>query len=144
MSTVPWVPRTDSSELRESVLGLRGSGAGVGSFTGSRRPLARRWHSLRHAPGTGRHAVEVARGILDGKVPPALKRSPGARLHENELGLEHEKAPADAALVNERANIDQALPTHHFAADHPVERSTVAQLFRSLGHHAGSMHVLAR
>ena len=99
---------------------------------------------LRHAPGSGCDPVEIARAVFAGEISPALKRPRGPGLDENEPGLEHKMAPAHPGLVDEGPYINQALPAHHFAADHPIQRAAVAQLIGTLGHHAGSVHVLAR
>src|SRR2546430_17275787 len=53
-------------------------------------------------------------------------------------------AAADALLVDEWAHIEQPLPAHDLAADHPIERAAVAQLLGALGHHARPVHVLGR
>src|SRR5262245_22675063 len=53
-------------------------------------------------------------------------------------------AAADPFLVDERPHIDEPLPAHDLAADHPVERAAVAQLLGALGHHARPVHVLER
>jgi len=99
---------------------------------------------LRHAPGSGCDPVEIARAIFAREVSPALKRPPGSGLDKNELGLEHKMAPAHPGFVDERPYVNQELPAHHFAADHPIQRAAVAQLVDTLGDHAGSVHVLAR
>src|SRR5262245_36602421 len=93
---------------------------------------------LRHIFGAWRGAVEVARGVFGREIAPALERPPWPRLDQDELGLEHQMAAADAFLV------DEPLPAHDLAADHPVERAAVAQLVGALGHHARSVHVLGR
>src|SRR5262245_24358726 len=99
---------------------------------------------LRHVLGTRRRAVEVARGVFDREIAPALERPIRPRLDQDELGLEHQMAAADPFLVDERPHIDQPLPAHDLAADHPVERAAVAQLVGALGHHARPVHVLER
>src|SRR5262245_66128559 len=99
---------------------------------------------LRHVLGTRRSAVEVARGVFDREIAPALERPIRPRLDQDELGLEHQMAAADAFLVDERPHVDEPLPAHDLAADHPVERAAVAQLVGALGHHARSVHVLGR
>src|SRR6476619_5760003 len=99
---------------------------------------------FRHVAGTGRGAVEVTRDILVPEIAPALERAPGSRLDQNELRLQHQMAAADAALVHERPHVEEPLPAHHLAADHPVERAPVAQLVGAFGHHPRLMHVLAR
>src|SRR5262249_39246782 len=43
-----------------------------------------------------------------------------------------------------RPHIDEPLPAHDLAADHPVERAAIAQLIGALGHHARPVHVLER
>src|SRR5262249_48363562 len=53
-------------------------------------------------------------------------------------------AAADPFLVDERPHIDEPLPAHDLAADHPVERAAIAQLVGALGHHARPVHVLER
>src|SRR5262249_15030178 len=53
-------------------------------------------------------------------------------------------AAADAFLVDEWPHVDEPLPAHDLAADHPVERAAVAQLVGALGHHACPVHVLGR
>src|SRR5262245_5053860 len=99
---------------------------------------------LRHVLGTRRSAVEVARGVFDREIAPALERPIRPRLDQDELGLEHQMAAADPFLVDERPHIDEPLPTRDLAADHPVERAAVAQLVGALGHHARPVHVLER
>src|SRR3954471_2706172 len=99
---------------------------------------------FRHVPGTGRGPVEVTRDVIVPEIAPALKRAPGSRLDKNELRLQHQMAAADAALVHERPHIEEPLPTHHLAADHPIERAAVAQLVGAFGHHPRLVHVLAR
>jgi hypothetical protein len=99
---------------------------------------------LRHAPGSGCDPIEIARAIFAREVSPALKRPPRSGLDKNEPGLEHKMASAHPGFVDERPYINQALPAHHFAADHPIQRAAVTQLVGTLGHHAGSVHVLAR
>src|SRR5262249_60644069 len=47
-------------------------------------------------------------------------------------------------LGEERPTIDEPVPAHDLAADHPVERAAVAQLVGALGHHARPVHVLGR
>src|SRR5262245_13065335 len=99
---------------------------------------------LRHVLGTRRRAVEVARGVFDREIAPALERPIRPRLDQDELRLEHQMAAADPFLVDERPHIDEPLPAHDLAADHPVERAAVAQLVGALGHHARPVHVLER
>src|SRR6476619_6149878 len=99
---------------------------------------------FRHVPGTGRGPVEVARDVLVPEIAPALERAPGSRLDQNELRLQHQMATADSALVHEWPHIEEPLPTHHLAADHPVERTAVAQLVGAFGHHPRLVHMLAR
>jgi len=99
---------------------------------------------FRHVPGTGRGPVEVARDVLVPEIAPALERAPGSRLDQNELRLQHQMAAADAALVHEWPHVEEPLPTHHLAADHPIERAAVAQLVGAFGHHPCLVHVLAR
>src|SRR5262245_24710926 len=53
-------------------------------------------------------------------------------------------AAADPFLVDEWPHIDEPLPAHDLAADHPIERAAVAQLVGALGHHARPVHVLER
>src|SRR5262245_63957580 len=99
---------------------------------------------LRHVAGARRGAVEIARGVLIREVAPALERAPRPRLDQDELRLERQIAATDSALVDERAHVEERLPAHHLAADHPVERAAVAQLVGALGHHARAMQMLAR
>ena len=53
-------------------------------------------------------------------------------------------ATAHSLLVDEWANVEDALAAHDLTADHPIERAAVAQLVRAFGRHARAMHVLAR
>src|SRR5262249_49859576 len=99
---------------------------------------------LRHILGTRRGAVEVAWGVFGREIAPALERPPRPRLDQDELRLEHQMAAADPLLVDEWPHIDEPLPAHDFAADHPVERAAVAQFIGALGHHARPVHVLGR
>src|SRR5262245_18999487 len=99
---------------------------------------------LRHILGPWRSAVEVARGVFGREIAPALERPPRPRLDQGELGLEHQMAAADPFLVDEWPHVDEPLPAHDLAADHPVERAAVAQLVGALGHHARPVHVLER
>src|SRR5262245_58780507 len=99
---------------------------------------------LRHVPRARRGAVEIARSILVREVAPALECAPRPRLDQDELRLQHQIAAADPALVDERAHVEEPLPAHYLAADHPVERAALAQLVGALGHHARAMQMLAR
>src|SRR5215472_3057946 len=99
---------------------------------------------LRHVLGARRGEVEVAWSIVLREIAPALERPIRPRLDQDELGLEHQMAAADALLVDEWAHIEEPLPAHDLAADHPIERAAVAQLLGALGHHARPVHVLAR
>src|SRR5262245_26535593 len=99
---------------------------------------------LRHVAGARRGAVEIARSVLVREVAPALERAPRPRLDEDELRLQHQIAATDPTLVDERAHVEESLPAHHLAADHPVERAALAQVAGTLGHHARSMQMLAR
>src|SRR3954470_13502849 len=76
---------------------------------------------FRHVPGAGRGAVEVTRDVVVPEIAPALERAPGSRLDQNELRLQHQMAAADSALVHEWPHVEQPLPAHHLAADHPIE-----------------------
>src|SRR3954462_15601041 len=99
---------------------------------------------FRHVAGTGRSAVEIPGNVIVPEIAPALERAPGPRLDQNELRLQHQMAAADSALVHEGPHIEEPLPTHHLAADHPIERAAVAQLVGAFGHHPRLVHVLAR
>jgi hypothetical protein len=91
----------------------------------------------------GRYAIEIARRFQRREVPPALKRPPGPRLDQHELGLEHQITATDSRLVNERAHIKKPLPAKNLATDHPIKRPALAQLVGTPWRHASAMQVLA-
>src|SRR5688572_30761277 len=99
-------------------------------------------HRFRHGSRAGRDAIKVARRVLDLKIAPALERPPRARLDQDDLGLKHQPAAADALPVHERTYRQQPLPAQHLAADHPVERPTARQRLGLLGNHARGVDVL--
>src|SRR6516165_1068944 len=99
---------------------------------------------LRHVLGARCYPIKITRRFLRSEIPPALKRPPGPRLDQHELGLEHQITPTDSRLVNERAHIDEPLAAKNPTTDHPVKRAALAQLVGTLWHHARAMHVLAR
>src|SRR5580700_10121942 len=100
-------------------------------------------HRFGHVLGAGGSAVEVAWRVGGREVAPALERAVGPRLHQHRLAIEHDVAAADAGLVDERADVEDALPAHDLAADHPVERAADDDLVGTLGHHAGGVVALA-
>ena len=94
--------------------------------------------------GPRRNTIEVARTILARQIPPSLKRAPQPGLDQHKLGLEHQVAPADPALIHEGTDIYEPLPAENLSSDHPIKRAAIAQLIRPLGYHASAVHVLAR
>src|ERR1041385_378378 len=91
-----------------------------------------------------RSAVEVRRSLVGDQIAPALKGPVRAWLHQLDLAVEHDAAAADAVLVPERLNAQDALATKHLAADHPEQRTTVEQLIHPFRHHAGPVEALPR
>src|SRR5262249_16298952 len=94
--------------------------------------------------GAGGGGWGAGGGVFGGQKGPPRNPPPRPRLDQDELGLEPQWAAADAFLVDEWPHIDEPLPAHDLAADHPVERAAVAQLVGALGHHARPVHVLER
>src|SRR6516165_2531985 len=96
-----------------------------------------------HILSAGRGAIQVTRRIFALQIAPALKRPERAWLDQDWLRLEHQVAATDSISIGERPHIEDALPAHDLAADHPIERSAVAQLVGALRHHSRPVHVLA-
>src|SRR5439155_22733292 len=82
------------------------------------------------------------RGVAGLEIAPALEGTPGPRLDQHDLGLKHQAAAADAALVDERTHGQKPLPAHHLPADYPIERAAVGELLGALRHHASGVDVL--
>src|SRR5580692_7623641 len=97
---------------------------------------------FRHRGRARRRFVEVARGVLHVEVAPALKGTERARRHQDDFGIEHDAAAADAVLIAKRPDGADALAAHDLAADHPIKRAAVGQFVGALGHHAGAMDML--
>src|ERR1051325_7768975 len=95
-------------------------------------------------PRAGRGAVEVWRSLMGDQVAPALEGAVRARLHQLDLAVEHDAAAADAILVPERLDAQDALAAKHLAADHPEQRPAVEQLVDPLRDHAGAMEAFSR
>src|SRR5215472_924263 len=98
---------------------------------------------FRHVTSARCGAVEVARGVAGGEIAPSLERPVGPRLDQHGLAIEYDMAAANAHLVDKRADVENALATHDLTADHPVERTPVADFGRALRYHAGGMIALA-
>src|SRR5205085_1856855 len=92
----------------------------------------------RAAPDT----VEVGWRILWVEIAPTLERAIGPGPHRHAFRIEHQFAAADAVLVDERADIEDALAAQDFALDHPVDRAAVGDFLGALGHHARGVKAL--
>ena len=97
---------------------------------------------LRHVRRAARDPVEIGRRVLVLEIAPALERAIGPRPHRHAFRIEHQPAAADAVLVDERANIEDALAAKDFAADHPIDRAAAEDFLGALGHHAGGVEAL--
>src|SRR3954464_12768842 len=92
----------------------------------------------------GRRAVEIKRCVVARKVAPALEGPIRAWLHELDLAIENDAAAADAVLVGERLDAQNALAAEHPASDHPKERAPLEQPLPPLRNHAGPMKAFPR
>src|SRR3954470_22557809 len=78
------------------------------------------------------------------QIAPALESPIGARLDQLDLAVEHNAAAADAVLVPERLDAQNAFAAKQFAPDHPIERAAIEQFIDPFRHHAGTMEALSR
>src|ERR1043165_1589633 len=95
-------------------------------------------------PRAGRGAVEIRRGLVGDQVAPPLEGPVRARLNQLDLAVEHDAAAADAILVPEWLDAQNALAAKHLAADHPKERAAVEQLIHPFRDHTGAMKAFPR
>src|SRR5690606_8464765 len=65
-------------------------------------------------------------------------------LGTDHLRLEHQVAAADALVIDERTDVQQALAALNLCLDDPVERSAVEQLGGPRRHHASRVELLGR
>src|ERR1041385_6320572 len=93
---------------------------------------------------TRRSAVEVRRSLVGDQIAPALKGPVRAWLHQLDLAVEHDAAAADAVLVPERLDAEDALAAEYLAPDHPEQRAAIQQLIHALRDHAGAVEALPR
>src|SRR6516165_963009 len=96
---------------------------------------------FRHHRGALRSFAEIARRVARRKIAPALESAMRPRLDQNQFGVEHDAAAAHSVVVDERPDRPHLLAANDFAADDPIERSTLDQLLGALGHHARTVNV---
>ena len=65
---------------------------------------------LGHVGRAARDAAQIGRRILGIEIAPALECAIRPRPHRHAFGIEHQPAAADAVLIDERADVEDALP----------------------------------
>lgn len=75
------------------------------------------------------------------KVTPALEGAARTGLDRHNDRVEHEVALTDALFVNIGPQLDEALTTQYFPANHPIDRTAIDQFSGALWHHASAMQM---
>src|ERR1044072_7826252 len=84
------------------------------------------------------------RRLLGEEITPALKSAARARLDQLHLAVEDDAATADAVLVGERLDAEDALAAEPLAPDPPEQRAAVEQLIHPFRDHAGAVEAFSR